>query len=183
MTLIQRRIKQRSSTKNMCVEMTVRNMSYARWLRVVSEALETLRQCTDNLENFYVCFDVQVSDADIQTVSTKRLSVHTVKDLWDIIKEANNTAWAELYRIISPYIKPDSGILSHISNGGEVLEMKIYNGDKLYISVRFRDLYVSVAVSESLASLYDSDITEDNPIVERRRFGKDVCERSVKVSS
>lgn len=171
MALVKRRFERCSQTK-MCVEMTVRNMSYARWRSIVSEALETLRQCTDNLENFYVCFDVQVSDDDIQTVSTKRLSVHTIKDLWDIIKEANNTAWAELQRIVHPFIKPDSGILSHISNDGEVLEMKFYNGDKMYISVRFRNLYVSVAVAESLASLYDSDITEDNPTLERKRIRK-----------
>lgn len=171
MTLVKRRFG-RCRPSKMCVEMTVRNMSYARWIGVVSEALETLRQCTDNLENFYVCFDVQVSDEDIQTVSTKRLSVHAVKDLWDIIKEANNTAWGELQRVVHPFIKPYSGILPQISEDGEVLEIKFYNGDKLYISVRFRNLYVSVAVSESLAILYNSDITEDTPALERKRIRK-----------
>lgn len=171
MTLVKRRFERCRPPKR-CVEMTVRNMSYARWISVVSEALETLRQCTDNLENFYVCFDVQGSDEDIQTVSTKRLSVHTVRDLWDIIKEANNTAWDELQRVVHPFIKPYSGILSHTSDDGEVLEIKFYNGDKLYISVRFRNLYVSVAVAESLARIYDSDITEDNPALERKRMRK-----------
>lgn len=171
MTLVKRRFERCRPPKR-CVEMTVRNMSYARWISVVSEALETLRQCIDNLENFYVCFDVQGSDEDIQTVSTKRLSVHTVRDLWDIIKEANNTAWDELQRVVHPFIKPYSGILPHTSDDDEVLEIKFYNGDKLYISVRFRNLYVSVAVAESLARLYDSDITEDNPALERKRMRK-----------
>lgn len=74
----------------------------------------------------------------------------------------------ELYILFKPY----SGILSHTSDDGEVLEIKFYNGDKLYISVRFRNLYVSVAVAESLARLYDSDITEDNPALERKRMRK-----------
>ena len=170
MTLIQRKSKSHSSTKILCVEMTVRNVSYARWTQVVSDALETLRQCTDDLENFYICFDVQVSNTDIQTVSTKKLSVHAVKDLWELVKEANNTAWAELYRIISSYIKADAGILPHILDDGEVLEMKVYNSDKLYISSHFRNFSVSVAIADSLARIYDSDITEDCPVVEHRRI-------------
>ena len=162
-------IQKRNSNKKLCLEMTVRNVSYSRWTRIVSEALEILRQCTDDIDDFYVCFDVLLPDKNIKSLSTKKLSVHTVNDLWCLIKEANNTSWAELYRLLNSYLKLDSGILSSIPEDGELLEMNVYNGDKMYISVHFRDLYVSVAIAESLAKIYDSDITEDIPVIERKR--------------
>ena len=54
-------------------------------------------------------------------------------------------------------------------NLGEIIVMKFTNGGHVYISVRFRELNVSVAIAENIVRLYNTSITEENPIVERKK--------------
>ena len=132
--------------------------------------MEALRQNTNDLENFGICFELETAEGN-RSIDTRVLSIHEIEDIWTIIKSLNDTSWAIVFPKIKNYISNPIDITRNNDkkNLGEIIVMKFTNGGHIYISVRFRELNVSVAIAEDIVRLYNTSITEENPIVERKK--------------